>query len=451
MRKLYAALCGILLLIMLFVGAYSLFDQDPTFSERENRKLKTKPDFSFSGILDGSYISGLCDYYADTFPTREKLMSANRTLNGFYRFSGLSGDGQLVVGLNSGAADHGEALSSTAPTDTDPTEPANSETTAPSLPDIPEPDAAAEQLGVVLLVGNRAMDVPYFDETLVRKYAQAVTKIADALGSGVRTFSMPVPNSAAFYSPSEYRTGSCSQENMLLSVCRNALGSNVTFVDSYSTIIQHMEEYLYFRTDHHWTQLGAYYAYTAFCQAAGFTPVELEGLQTGQWNNFVGSLYTSISDYPQSKILKEQPDTVYYYKPGVDCKTRYYSDTTLSDPYPIDAISGINDSVDNKYLTFLGGDHPITIISTGSDGPVCILLKESYGNAFAPWLIHNYSKVIAIDPREFNRTGKPTLDLVAFAKEQGVTDCIVLNYPMMLSSESYISWLERLIDGVPSE
>ena len=80
-----------------------------------------------------------------------------------------------------------------------------------------------------------------------------------------------------------------------------------------------------------------------------------------------------------------------------------------------------------------------------TDGPVCLLLKESYGNAFAPWLTSHYSKIIVVDPREFNRDGKPSLDLAAFAKEQGVNDCIVLNYPMMLSSDSYIEWLNRLV------
>ena len=106
----------------------------------------------------------------------------------------------------------------------------------------------------------------------------------------------------------------------------------------------------------------------------------------------------------------------------------------------------IGEDVSNKYLCFLGGDHPITIVETNVSGPVCVLLKESYGNAFAPWLTSHYSKIIVIDPREFNRDGKPSLDLVAFAKEQGVTDCIILNYPMMLTSSAYITWMERLVE-----
>lgn len=100
----------------------------------------------------------------------------------------------------------------------------------------------------------------------------------------------------------------------------------------------------------------------------------------------------------------------------------------------------------NKYLCFLGGDHPITTIETSADGPVCLLLKESYGNCFAPWLTSHYSKVIVVDPREFNRDGKPSMDLVAFAREQKVSDCIILNYPMMLNSDYYSDWLARMVE-----
>ena len=156
-------------------------------------------------------------------------------------------------------------------------------------------------------------------------------------------------------------------------------------------------------------------------------------------------MYTFMSDYPQSQILKDNPDTVFYYKPYVKTNLRVYSDSTLTNSYDgLSVISGMG-NVSNKYLCFLGGDHPISVIDTNAQGPVCVLLKESYGNAFAPWLTSHYSKIIVIDPREFNRDGKPSLDLVAFAKEQGVTDCIVLNYPMMLTSSAYIAWLDRLV------
>ena len=455
MKKLYGLFCGLLLAGMLLVGLISIFDKDAAFSQRENRKLQSRPKVTFSALLDGTYTTKFSAYYTDTFPGRESLMGTNKRLNGFYRFGGTSNT--LVVDRNTGAADHGESLrdptASTNPGQPDGTSGTTNptadttvptETTQPKhLQEAGEVTGVTEQLGSVVLVGNRALDVPYGSDALVERYAGAVTDIANALGSGVRTFSMPVPNAAAFYAPSEYRSGISSQTHML-ELVRDSLGDNVIFVDSYTKLLEHTEDYIYFRTDHHWTQLGAYYAYQAFCETAGFTVPGLGGFEKGTLENFVGSMYTYISDYPQSQVLLDDPDTLVYYRPKVECTTTYYSDTTLSDPVPIGAISGVGDT-SNKYLTFLGGDHPITIIDSGKEGKVCILIKESYGNAFAPWLINNYAKVICIDPREFNREGMPKLDLAAFAAEQGVSDCIVMNYPMMLNSENYIAWLQRLV------
>ena len=92
---------------------------------------------------------------------------------------------------------------------------------------------------------------------------------------------------------------------------------------------------------------------------------------------------------------------------------------------------------------------PITIITTDvQDGPVCLLVKESYGNAFAPWLTTHYSKIIMVDPREFNRDGgRPKLDLVSFAQEHGVDDVIILNYPMAYNSIDFSIYIERLVGG----
>ena len=87
MKKLYTILLVLLLSVMMLVGVISLVDRDATESELENRKLASKPKFSFSALWDGSYISELETYYSDTFPGREKLLRANQKLNGFYHFS----------------------------------------------------------------------------------------------------------------------------------------------------------------------------------------------------------------------------------------------------------------------------------------------------------------------------------------------------------------------------
>lgn len=445
MKRIYTALCGFMLVFLLLVGLISTFDKDATFSESEKRQLKTRPKLTISGLLDGNYFNSYREYYADTFPGREKLMEGNRRLNAFYYFSGLSGNNseQLVVNFDSNAAQHGQSLK-----DPDATAPSG-ETTAPTEPenqDVPkltEPAAAVEQLGNVILVGDRAMDVPYGNTTKIKRYAQAVNGIADLLGSDVKTFSMPVPNSAEFYAGSDWNTGPYSQKDMFQTLKEN-LGTNVTYVDAYSEIAKHTNEYIYFRTDHHWTHLGAYYAYTALGKSAGFTAEPQSSFATGQWENFVGSMYTYLASYSQSAILKDNPDTVHYWKPNADCTTYYYSDTTLSDGVLMGTICVVREEVENKYLTFMGGDHPVTIVTTDSEGPCIMVIKESYGNALISWLTSHYSKIILIDPREYFDK-RSDIDLQTFAQEQGVDQCLVINYPMMLNSDNYTALLERLV------
>ena len=427
MKKVYWTLSALVLAAMLLVGSISVFDRDETFSPSENRPLKTFPRLTFSSLLDGSFTSDFSAYYADTFPGRETLMEVNRLLNGFYYFVGLgdSQNGSLILDFNSNGAGQGEALKDDNTTPV-PTQPAQT---------------VVENLGSVLLVGDSAFDVPYANEPGILRYARAVNGIARTLGDGVTTYWMPIPNSAEFYTPEEYHTGANSQKAMF-DLCLENL-EDVTYVDAYGALAAHQDEYLYFRTDHHWTHLGGYYAYTALGQAAGFTPDPLSAFDGGQWENFVGSLYTYSAGYPQAAVLKENPDTVYYWKPHVACSTNYYSTTALSDPYPTGTICHIGEQVTNKYLTFMGGDHPVTVVKTETDGPCILVIKESYGNALISWLTGHYSRIILIDPREYFKVNSG-IDLAEFAQSQGVTQCLIVNYPMMLGSEGYISHLEHL-------
>ena len=300
--------------------------------------------------------------------------------------------------------------------------------------------------GSIIITGDRAMDVPTATWSIVDSYADAVNALNKALGPDVRTISLITPNSAAFYAPESMRTGDHSQPDMI-QYCYDRMDDDIITVDAYMALREHTDEYIYFRTDHHWTALGAYYAYTNFCKAVGFEAAELSDFQTGTYTGFLGSMYTYTQGYPQSEMLKDNPDTLTYYLPRVETHAKYYSDTTLSDGVPISVVyTKLAENVDNKYLCFIGGDSPVCIIQTAvEDGPVCLMLKESYGNAFAPFLTSHYSKIVVIDPRKFNQQGMPSLDLTAFAAEQGVNDLLVLNYPFMVSNSYYIEWLNRLI------
>lgn len=238
MKKLYTAFLLVLLAALLGVGIYSLADQDAAGSASEKREF-VKPEFSVRALLDGTYIPALEQYYSDTFPGRETLLNANRTLNKFYYYSGSGEDSVLIVNQTDAAAHGGEALdavqkangqtapeakppaqeapaeppsdSTSVPSDdpqpdeTDPAEPAGEEPTEPQPeadPEIDTPDESdASYAGSVVVVGDRAMEIPTRLDDIITSYAAAVGNLAKALGPDVRTISLVTPNGGEFYSP----------------------------------------------------------------------------------------------------------------------------------------------------------------------------------------------------------------------------------------------------------
>ena len=327
MKKVYTALLLILLAAMFSVGVYSLADYDATGSVSEKREF-VKPEFSVKALLDGTYIPALERYYSDTFPGRESLLKANRTLNKFYYYSGSGEDSVLILNQSDSAAQGGESLDAVqkangqSPQPEQPTS-AQPETTteapaepvqvptdtagAPQTPEMPEqPEEQPEQpetdpeldtpeesdasyAGSVVVVGNRAMEIPTRLDDLITSYAGAVGNLAAAMGPDVRTISLITPNGGEFYSPESLHTGEHSQKDMI-DFCYSQMDDKIITVDAYSKLRSHTDEYIYFRTDHHWTQLGAYYAYTAFCEAAGFDKIFVETVGVGQSETAVHSM-----------------------------------------------------------------------------------------------------------------------------------------------------------------
>ncbi len=467
MKKLYLGLLGFLLALMLAVGILSLVDKDPTISLLENRELASKPDFSWGALWEGTYVQELEAYYTDTFPFREQLLGLNRKLNQFYYYSG--GDNNyLAIDFNGGAEQGGESLHDVENALSGNDKPGEQEQPGGTEGDVPpdgtqgDPDTPPEEerrdpeialpdesqaaaIGTIIVVGDNAMDIPTASGAVIESYAGAINNLAAAMGPDVRTISLVTPNSGEFYSPESFHTGQHSQKDMI-DACYAAMSDQVLTVDAYAALREHADEYIYFRTDHHWTALGAYYAYVEYCRTVGLEPVALDQFQTGTYENFLGSMYTYTQGYPQSDALAANPDTLTYYLPIAETHAKYYSDTTLSDGIPISVVyTKIDESVSNKYLCFIGGDTPICIVETDVEGPVCMVVKESYGNAFVPFLTSHYSKIIVIDPRKFNQEGMPALNIAEFGQSQGVDDLLVINYPFMINNSYYVEWLNRLV------
>ena len=274
MKKIYRAMAGFFLAALLAVGLASLFT---TVSGTDGASTK-KPEFSMQALLDGTFISQLETYYANTFPMRDTLLKANRWLNGFY-YSSAGDDNILVLGGNTGAEQGGESLArqeyektgqtlenepssaqessgdADIPGDVTGTEetlpenqngdtqtPPEEATDAPeeeTIPELDNPDISeAQYAGNVVIVGNRAMEIPTATDSVIESYAKTVNALASALGKDVRTISLVTPNGGEFYSPESMHQGLNSQKDMI-DYCYSQMNSSILTVDAYSKLRAH--------------------------------------------------------------------------------------------------------------------------------------------------------------------------------------------------------------------
>jgi len=212
---------------------------------------------------------------------------------------------------------------------------------------------------------------------------------------------------------------------------------NVTPVNLYDTLKSHRDEYLYFRTDHHWTALGAYYGYEQFAKAKGVEPVSLDRYTTKEFPDFLGAFY---SDTGKSPALAQNPDTVVAYEPFNNTTMTFTDRNGKETPWQvITDVSGWASS--SKYNTFIGGDNPYTHIVNNdlSDGSSCVVIKESFGNALIPFLIPHYQDIHVIDYRYYKQS------IVDFCKNNQIQDVLFINNISATRSESLVGKMDALI------
>lgn len=429
--------------ILVFFLVLSIVDKDATVSVKEKRTLASRPPFSFSELFKGKWTTAFEEYYSDTFPFRDEFISFSKKIETFLtRFSGGSDDSVIVKvkknendsggeGLRLG--DKGENNSSKNQETT------SSQSTTKSMAENNKHVADNKEAYIqssVLIANKRAMEIFGYYDSMLENYASHINKVAKSVGPYANVYSLVAPTSIEFYGTREYRTGSHSQRDAIGSAYK-MMDSSVHTVDAYSSIVSHTDEYLYFRTDHHWTARGAYYAYRAFCESSGNTPVDLKSYSdTGTVEgDFLGTLY-NLTD---SEVLASNPDHVEYFMPkGVD--GRIYQSAYMTDGIDFYIVARAVAS-SNKYLAFIAGDQPLEKITTSvKNGRKIIVLKESYGNAFVPFLCNNYEEIYVVDPREL------TFSLKDFVQEHDIDDVLLINYAFGLANPTYLSALEDMVD-----
>lgn len=430
LRVLVVVAIALFLLPLYVFGVYSMCDVDPTVSEVEKRTLKTMPEFSVSTLFNGSYTKEFEEYYADTFPLRDFFLSVNDFFDSI--FTKLSGsDGIVLVGKDGDDDFGGEALTDepvSQPETTEPETEGESSTEATT-----QADQEFTTSGYIVIQGDRAMEMYTANKKDITNYANAINRLADKLPNS-KVYCMLVPTSIEFYGPEAYHSANHSQEYGI-NLAYEQMSDKVTCVDAYSKIKAHVNDYLYFRTDHHWTARGAYYGYQALGDVAGFSTKPLDSYQSGRIDGFVGTMY----GYTKAEVLQQKPDYVEYFWPQTQATGKYYSDVSMTDGRDLSIITTeVHNS--NKYLAFIQGDTPLAKIDTQTkNGRSIMVIKESYGNALVPFLVDSYETIYVVDPRKID------MNIADLVNTHGIQEVLAINYTLIPGNKTYMNALNKLI------
>lgn len=351
--------------LMVFLAAVSLgslLAADKEFSENENRVLAQMPQLTWDNIVSGDFQEGLETYLNDHIWGRDQWITIKTAL-------------QKAVG------------------DTD--------------------------IGGAY-VGKDGYDFEKItsddvDMKLVERNIRAISKFFETSSEMIdkeRLSFLLVPTSGLILADKLPTNAPLFDQTAVIEQVKEGM-ADYNFVDVRDTLSAHKEEGVYYRTDHHWTSLGALLAYEEWCESTGMDFSKEDYKATTVTEEFRGSLYSKILDYDSAY------DTIEIYeKTGSDSSFVVTLNGEKSDSfYHYDKLEE-----KDKYLFFFGGNYDEVVIhnENSNTGRNLLLVKDSFANAFAPMVAENYDNVYMVDMRYFRG------DMRSLMEECGITDVLVL-------------------------
>ena len=344
-------------LLLLGFGILNLASPDREFSETENRMLEQRPDVQLSSVADGRFMKSFETWQTDQFVFRDGWIRLRTAAD---RMLGKKESGGVFLGEDGGLYEKPEKLG----------------------------EAAWTSLYAIREFAGRHLELPVY-----------LMLVPDA--AGVKPEELPP------FAPVE------DQERQLEEIGAY-LGDAVRQIPVYEALREHRDEYLYYRTDHHWTTLGAWYAYQEAAGAMGLEAAEADGTEPPLYpvsDSFEGTL-ASVSGY------RAEPDTISVYWPDSqpDLVVSYVQEQEESASlYASEKLK-----TRDQYGMFLNGNHPLVRIRTMAESSRRLLLvKDSYANCFVPYLTSQFQEIVLVDPRYYYGNLESLL-------EEGFTDVLFL-------------------------
>lgn len=382
MRK---AKITLIVLFMTTLAAFfliSVVTPQKDFSATENRPLEQRPELYVEDILSGDFQETYENYLNDQFVARDQWvnLAANfekllgqKDINGIY----LGKDGYLLEKYNDGDF-HSQQMD--------------------------------DYIGILGEFLNRMTD----------QYGQEHVNCLFVPGKA-----SALPQKLPDYAPS-------FDEQEIIEAVRDGLEHPDILLDLTETMHQHGDEYIYYRTDHHWTTLGAYYAYEAWCAKTGETAIPLSAYEReAVTDSFYGTSYNKCHE-------RVQADRIELFHGSAEKHIHVNWDNGENESeswYQMDALEE-----SDKYQVFFNGNTARITVDTGNtNNKTLLLLKDSYANCLVPFLAEHYSRIIMIDLRY----SADCIDDI-MAENPDITDIMVLyNVEKFLQDNSNIDLLEE--------
>lgn len=345
-----SALIFIILLIVLPIA--TAFSKKETKSDMENRTLATFPKFSIQSVRDKSFMNGFESYISDHFIGRIKWIE-------------LKVDTELLIGK--------------------------------------------KEINNIYITDNMLL------EKLQEPNYPEINKSVDAINNLAERFKNPeyyvlvAPTSAGIYLDKlPNNAPQVQQKEAVIDYIYGSLSHNITSIDVYNNLYASKDEYIYYRNDHHWTSLGAYYAYNTAIQKLGFTPIPYSKFNIEHASDdFKGTFY-SKSLY---NGIKADTIDIYTMDKSKGIQSMVVNDGTSETTFDTLYDRSYLDTKD-KYGTFLSENNPIVTVKTNIQNDKKILIiKDSYANSVVPFLAEHYSEITILDLRYIGITSENIVNI----------------------------------------
>lgn len=351
MIRIFKRLPGVIFMVLLLgLAGKEALSHQRTYSPVEKRGLQTRPEISITKVLDGRFQKKYESYLRDQFPGREHWVSFQTDME---LFMGKNEIHNVYIGKNHYLLEH--------------------------------------------------YTKKEFDPQQISKNLQALEKFVGKAKQNADVHVMMVPTKSWVLREKLPAFAPHYKEQKFYDALQQKLEKEDVLISVEPVLDAHKEEEIYYRTDHHWTTLGAWYAYEQYTKAVGGDLQRAQGKKKFRCisKDFYGTTYAKIN-------YARQADKIEIYEPADKLRVVYnMGEKKTKTLYDFSFLKTAD-----QYSVFTGGNQAVLEITGGiKNGKTLLLIKDSFANSILPFLAEDYEKLVVVDLRQLNVSGDRLLEM----------------------------------------